>query len=85
MHYFCRAEGPLREGPPTQCVSSPLHSFLILIALRILGAIITSDDVVTVFVTPPVLIDLMKAKIMFRLFLPQSNICHSLVSPVCSG
>ena len=27
-----------------------------------LGAIVTSDDVVTVFVTPPVLIDLIKAK-----------------------
>ena len=64
-------------------VVSPSSS--IVIALRISAAIVTSYDVVTVVVTPPVLIDLMKAKIMFRLFLPQSNICHSLVSPVCSG
>ena len=48
-------------------------SSLIMIALRILGAIVTSVDVVTVVVTPPVLIDLMKAKIMFRLF------CHNQI------
>ena len=35
-----------------------------MIALRIFGAIVTSDDVVTVVVTPLVLIDLMKAKTM---------------------
>ena len=64
-------------------VASPL--FRIMISLRILGAIVTSDDVVTAVVTPPVLIDLMKAEIMFRLFLPKSNICNSLVSQVCSG
>ena len=55
-------------------IASP--AFSIMIALRILVAIVTSDDVVEAVVTPPVSIDLMKAKIMFVLFLPKSNICN---------
>ena len=59
-------------------VASP--SFTIMISLWILGAIVTSDDVVTAVVTPPVLIDLMKAKIMFRLFCHnQIDVTHLLV------
>ena len=60
--------------PRGVCGASPLFS--IMIALRILGAIVTSDDVVTAVVTPPLLIELMKAEIndsFILLFMTQNR------------
>ena len=77
---YCRAEGPPREGSSTRCVSSPLHCFRLWSHSGFLGAIVTSDDVVTAVMTPPVSMDLMKAKIMFRLFCNnQIYVTHLLV------